>query len=87
MAQALVELRGATLVGEQTCGCVVGNRDEFVLPDGGVLRVAQADLRSARGRRLEGDPLVPSISTTPTLAQLRANEDVALNAAVAALGR
>lgn len=80
-AHALVELRGAIAVGEPTCGCVVGIRREFVLPDGGVLRVAEAGIRSPLGRRMENDPLVPSMVVRPTLAELRHDDDVALHVA------
>src|SRR5262249_16612861 len=36
-AVVLAEQRSAILVGEPTCGCVVGVRYEYVLPDGGGL--------------------------------------------------
>jgi len=80
-AHALVELRGAIAVGEPTCGCVVGIRREFVLPDDGVLRVAEAGIRSPLGRRMENDPLVPSLVVRPALADLRRDDDVVLRAA------
>jgi carboxyl-terminal processing protease len=84
-ARALVELRGAIVVGDSTCGCVVGLRREFLLPDGGVLRVAEVGFHSALGDRMEGDPLRPTIVVSPTLAELRADDDVVLVAAERAL--
>jgi carboxyl-terminal processing protease len=84
-AHALVELREAIPVGESTCGCVVGLAREFVLPDGGVLRVAEVGFRSPHGRRMERDPLEPAITVAPTLAQLRAGADVAVDEAERAL--
>jgi C-terminal processing protease CtpA/Prc len=84
-AHALVELRDAVPVGERTCGCVVGVRREFVLPDGGVLRVAEAGFRSAHDRRMENDPLQPKITAEPTLAEARAGDDVQLRVAERAL--
>jgi carboxyl-terminal processing protease len=80
-AYSLVELRGALTVGEPTCGCVVGVRREFLLPDGGVLRVAEVGFHSAQHHRMEGEPLLPFMAVSPTLAQLRAGEDAALVAA------
>lgn len=85
MAHALFEERGAIVVGEATCGCVVGLREEFVLPDGGTLHVAQAGGRSPHGRRMESDPLQPTLHVTATLADLRAGRDVVVEAAARAL--
>ena len=84
-AHTLVEQRDAIAVGEATCGCVVAIRHDYVLPDGGALRVAQVGFRSAHGRRMEADPLLPTIAVVPTLAQRRAGEDVVLEAAERAL--
>jgi len=84
-AHALVELRDAIAVGDPTCGCVVGIQREFVLPDGGALRVAEASFRSPHDRRMESDPLVPAVTAEPTLAEARAGEDVVLEAAERAL--
>ena len=86
-AHALVELRDAIPVGDPTCGCVVGIHREFVLPDGGVLRVAEASFRSPHDRRMEADPLLPAVTARPTLAEARAGDDVVLHAAEAALSR
>lgn len=84
-AHALVELRDAVPVGERTCGCVVGIQREFMLPDGGALRVAEASFRSPHDRRMESDPLLPTVTVEPTLAEIRAGDDVALHAAERAL--
>jgi carboxyl-terminal processing protease len=84
-AHALVELRQAIAVGEPSCGCVVGIRREFTLPDGGALRVSEIGFLSAHHRRMEADPLVPDIAPVRTLAELRAGDDVVLHAAEKAL--
>lgn len=84
-AHALVEQRDAIAVGEATCGCVVAIRRDYVLPDGGALRVSQVGYRTAKGRRMEADPLRPAIEVKPSLAQRRAGEDVVLEAAERAL--
>jgi carboxyl-terminal processing protease len=80
-AVTLAEQRGALLVGDETCGCVVGVRAEYVLPDGGGLRISETGFISARGARMEGHPTAPAIRVTPTLADLRAGRDVALEEA------
>ena len=80
-AVVLAEQRSAVLVGEPTCGCVVGVRFEYVLPDGGGVRVAETGFVSARGARLEGAPTQPTVRVTPTLADLRSGHDVVLEEA------
>jgi carboxyl-terminal processing protease len=81
MATTLVEQRNAVTVGESTCGCVVAVRTEHVLPDGGGLRIAETGFVSARGRRMEGEPLAPTRLVLPTLADLRASRDPVLEEA------
>jgi carboxyl-terminal processing protease len=84
-AVALLEQRDAIIVGESTCGCVVGVSWEYVLPGGGGVRVSETGFRSARGRRMEGQPLAPTIYMPPRLPELRAGRDLALEAAERAL--
>lgn len=78
----LAEQRGALLVGEPTCGCVVGVRVEYVLPDGGGVRIAETGFLSARGARMEGEPTAPSVRVVPRVADLREGRDVVLDEAV-----
>jgi carboxyl-terminal processing protease len=80
-AVTLAEQRDALLVGDATCGCVVGVRAEYVLPDGGGVRISETGFVSARGARMEGHPIEPAIRIAPTLADLRAGRDVVLEAA------
>jgi C-terminal processing protease CtpA/Prc len=80
-AVTLAEQRGAVLIGEPTCGCVVGVNDEYVLPDGGGLRIAEIGFVSARGARMEGEPTLPAVRVVPTLADLRAGRDPVLEEA------
>jgi carboxyl-terminal processing protease len=84
-AVALLEQRDAIIVGESTCGCVVGVSWEYVLPGGGGVRVSETGFRSAHGRRMEGQPLVPTIYMPPGIAELRAGRDRTLEAAERAL--
>lgn len=77
-ATALVELRDAVTVGESTCGCVVAVRSEYPLPDGGGLRLSETAFVSARGRRMEGEPLKPARLVFPTLDDLRKGRDPVL---------
>jgi hypothetical protein len=61
---------------------VVGVRLEYVLPDGGGLRIAETGFVSARGARMEGQPTLPIVRVTPSLADLRAGRDPVLEEAV-----
>lgn len=80
-AVTLAEQRAALLVGEPTCGCAVAVRVEYVLPDGGGLRIAETAFLSARGARMQDAPTPPSLRVSPTLVDLRAGRDVVLEAA------
>jgi carboxyl-terminal processing protease len=84
-AEALAALideseRGVT-VGERTAGALTG-ASEYKLPDGGQLSVAEFDIRTPGGQRLEGVGLQPRIPIKPTLADRRAGRDPVLDRAL-----
>jgi len=84
-AEALAALidesgRGTTL-GERTAGALTG-ASEYKLPDGGQLSVAEFDIRTPAGKRLEGVGLEPRIPIKPTLADRRAGRDPVLDRAL-----
>ncbi len=60
-AAALRETNRASVIGEATCGCVLGIRRRHRLPDGGVLDVSEMDYHTAAGTRLEGAGLRPDV--------------------------
>ncbi|WP_116089632.1 S41 family peptidase [Sphingomonas crusticola] len=79
---ALVDESGrGTTVGERTAGALTG-ASEYKLPDGGELSVAEFDIRTPDGRRLEGVGLEPKIAVKPSLADLRAGRDPVLDRAL-----
>lgn len=80
-AVTLAEQRDALLVGEPTCGCAVAVRVEYVLPDGGGLRIAETGFVSARGARMQDAPTAPALPVAPTLIDLRSGRDAVLEAA------
>ena len=87
-AEALAALvdesgRGIT-VGERTAGALTG-ASEYRLPDGGQLSVAEFDIRTPGGRRLEGVGLEPRIPIKPSLADRRAGRDPVLDRALIAV--
>lgn len=81
---ALQEAGRGLVVGEKTPGSVL-IAQETDLPDGGRLTLSRADFVTARGVRLEKRGVTPDIAVPRTLAQRRAGEDPALEAAIAAL--
>jgi carboxyl-terminal processing protease len=81
-AASLRETNRASVIGEATCGCVLGIRRRHRLPDGGVLDVSEMDYHTAAGTRLEGAGLRPDITVEPTREDLRHRRDRALERAL-----
>lgn len=84
-AASLREARRATVIGETTCGCVLGIRRRHQLPDGGILDISEMDYHTAGGARLEGHGLSPDEKITPTREDLRRGRDRALDFAIEVL--
>jgi carboxyl-terminal processing protease len=74
--------RAAAVLGEGTCGCVLGIRRRHSLPDGGVLDVSEMDYRTAGGRRLEGVRIEPDEEINVTRLDLQRGRDRAVERAV-----
>ena len=74
--------RTTAVIGEQTCGCVLGIRRRRVLPDGGILDVSEMDYRTAAGTRLEGSGVAPDEKVMPTRRSLREGKDEAMRLAI-----
>jgi carboxyl-terminal processing protease len=87
LAAALREAGRAVVVGEPTCGCVLGIRRRHTLPDGGTLDISETDYRTAGGARLEGAGVSPDHAVAPTREDLREGRDPALARAVEILRR
>jgi carboxyl-terminal processing protease len=81
-AASLRETNRASVIGEATCGCVLGIRRRHRLPDGGVLDVSEMDYHTAAGTRLEGAGLRPDVTVEPTREDLRRRRDRALERAL-----
>jgi carboxyl-terminal processing protease len=75
---ALKSSRRATILGTETCGCVLAVRTRHDLPDGGVLDVSELDYETPEGRRLEGDGLQPDETVLIARKDLYAGRDRAL---------
>lgn len=79
---ALKKSKRAQVVGENTCGCVLGLRRRHTLPDGGLLDISEMDFHTPNGTRLENTGVTPDEYITPTRRDLRANHDRALERAL-----
>ncbi|HEV7745696.1 MAG TPA: S41 family peptidase [Pyrinomonadaceae bacterium] len=77
----------ATIIGSETCGCVLAVRNRHLLPDGGLLDVSELDYQTAQGHRLEGHGLKPDEMVTIERNDLYAGRDRAMELAVSKLIR
>ncbi len=72
----------ATIIGTETCGCVLAIRTRHLLPDGGLLDVSELDYRTAAGVRLEGHGIKPDETVLVQRDDLYSGRDRALDIAV-----
>lgn len=84
-AAMIAESGRGRIVGQRTAGRLTGAA-EHRLPDGGLLSIAEHDVRTPAGRRLEGSGLMPDTVVVPTLDDRRRRRDPALACAVAIAG-
>ena len=79
--------RRATVVGEVSCGCLLGFLGYATVPGGGQLAYSEVGFALPDGRRIEGTGVVPDLPVPLTAQDLLDNRDRALEAAVAHLAR
>lgn len=82
---ALKQTERATVLGGQTCGCVLAVRMHHALPDGGELEVSELDYHTALGVRLEGAGIKPDEVISLTRRDIYARRDRVLQSAFAQL--
>ena len=75
----------ATVVGRQSCGCVLGIARFKKLKGGSELAVSELKYVSPQGRKIEGTGVTPNRVVDLTLADLQRHRDAALEAAESAL--
>jgi len=68
----------ATLVGSQSCGCVLGITHDRVMKGGGVLEISEVLWFSPKDRKLEGEGVIPDKVVVPTIASLQEKHDLVL---------
>jgi carboxyl-terminal processing protease len=84
-AAAMRELGNTTIVGQNSCGCLLGYMGYLKLPGGGEMAYSEIGFVTASGKRVEGEGVVPDVQVPITLASLRSPRDWALEAGVRVL--
>ncbi len=82
---ALMVSKRATILGTQTCGCVLAVRTRHELPDGGLLDISELDYETAAGHRLEGHGIEPDEIITVERSDLYSGRDRAMEIAISRL--
>lgn len=81
-ASTLQDLGRATVVGQRTCGCLLGYLGYADLPGGGQLAYSEIGFVSPKGKRIEGVGVTADIEIKSTREDILLNRDRALEAAV-----
>lgn len=85
-AAVMKHSRRGIVIGRTTNGSVLGALS-YPLPDGGSVQVPVEEIEMLDGKRLEGRGVVPDVEVYPTLEQIRAGRDVAIDEAVRKLSK
>jgi carboxyl-terminal processing protease len=83
--EALKVSKRATILGTETCGCVLAVRTRHLLPDGGLLDVSELDYETAAGIRLERHGIKPDEIVTVQRSDLYSGRDRAMEVAISRL--
>jgi carboxyl-terminal processing protease len=81
-ADALKDSGRASIVGQTTCGCVLGLRNSETLSDGGELSISELDYRTTTGVRLEGKGVSPHHTISIDLSAVTESRDIVLERAM-----
>jgi carboxyl-terminal processing protease len=79
---ALKTSKRATVIGTETCGCVLAIRTRHLLPDGGLLDVSELDYQTAAGERLEEHGIAPDETVVVQRNDLYSGRDRAMELAI-----
>ena len=75
----------AKVIGRESCGCLLVAQKLSKLYDGGQLSVSELDFKTPKGKRLEGDGVIPDRIVPLTRDDLLIGRDAALEAAIESL--
>ena len=81
LAAGLQDIGRAKVVGQRTCGCLLGFLGYATVPGGGELAYSEIGMVSARGRRIEREGVIPDVQVDVTRHDLTEGRDRALEAA------
>jgi carboxyl-terminal processing protease len=84
-AAAMRELGNTTVVGQTTCGCLLGFMGHLKLLGGAEMAYSEMGFVTASGKRIEGEGVVPDVQVPIALASLRTTRDWTLEAGVKVL--
>jgi carboxyl-terminal processing protease len=84
-AVGMQESNRAKIVGEQSCGCMLGIMGKTRI-EGGELYLSEIDFISAQGKRIEGVGVTPNLTIAPTINDLRSGFTTAIEKAEELLG-
>jgi C-terminal peptidase prc len=79
---AMKKSKRGTIIGSETCGCVLAIRHRHSLPDGGLLDVSEMDYQTSAGERLEKHGIKPDELVLIQRSDLYSNRDRAIDRAV-----
>lgn len=82
---ALRDAKRATVIGERTCGCLLGYMGLADVPGGAQMAYSEIGYLNRDGSRVEGNGILPDIAVQPTRDDLSATRDRVLERAVAYL--
>jgi len=80
-SSTLQDLGRASVIGQRTCGCLLGYLGYADLPGGGQLAYSEIGFVSPNGRRIEGEGVAPDIEIKLTREDILLNRDRTLEAA------
>jgi carboxyl-terminal processing protease len=80
-AGAMQATHRATIVGETTCGCLLGFLGYARIPGGGELAYSEVGFVLANGKRIEGEGVIPDVPVPTTLNDLIVSRDRPLEVA------
>lgn len=75
----------AKVVGQQTCGCLLGFLGFARIPGGGELAYSEVAFETSNGKRVEGEGVIPDLAVALSVSDLELNRDRTLEEAQALL--
>lgn len=85
LASSLQAIGRAKVLGETSCGCLLGYMGYANVPGGGALAYSEIDFAPVNGKRIERVGVIPDQQVSLNKMDLRANKDAGLEAAIQTL--